>query len=340
MSIQFTTDLSDNLEKLSALFAQDNTFIVRRLRHAQVCTVLSFFFDGMVNSHAINESIVRPLIESTISHPTAQSIASSILQINDVRLAPDTDSMLSSLLYGDTVILIDGDSRPIVVNSKGFAQRSPSEPESEKVLRGPREGFTESFMTNLSMLRRRVNDPRLTFSFARYAGCTNTVICVCWIKGITPPALVQEMQRRIRKISLDGILNSNYVEECVRDAPNSPFPTLGTTERPDVAVSRLLEGRVVVLTDGSPVALSAPCILQECFQANDDYYISVRQAAVARILRTLSFGLSIIIPALYVALLGFHQEAFTHTPAACHCRCTKGRSPARLLGDFFALAGF
>ena len=151
-------------------------------------------FDGMIDNRAINESIVRPLIESTISHPTAQSIASSVLQINDVTLAPDTDSMLSSLLYGDTVILTDGDSRPIVVNSKGFAQRSPSEPESEKVLRGPREGFTESFMTNLSRLRLSVNDPRLTFSFARYAGCTNTVICVCWIKGITPPALVQEMQ--------------------------------------------------------------------------------------------------------------------------------------------------
>lgn len=308
MSIQFTSDLSDNLQKLGALFAQDNTFIVRQIetRAGLRCAVL--FFDGMIDNRAINESIVRPLIESQASNPTAEAVASSIIQINDAKLVPDTNAMLSSLLYGDTAILIDGDSRPIVVNTKGFALRSPSEPESEKVLRGPREGFTECFMTNLSMLRRRVNDPRLTFSFARYAGCTNTVVCVCWLKGVTPPGLVYEMQCRIRKMSLDGILDSNYVAECVRDAPGSPFPTLGTTERPDVAVSRLLEGRVVVLTDGSPVALSAPCILQECFQANDDYYIAVRQAAVARVLRAIGFGLSIIIPALYVALLGFHQE--------------------------------
>ncbi len=308
LSIQFTSDLSENLQKLEALFAQDNTFIVRQLqtRGGLHCAVL--FFDGMINNRAINESIVRPLMESEAHNPTAEAVASTIIQINDAKLVPDTDAMLSSLLYGETVILIDGDSRPIVVETKGFALRSPSEPESEKVLRGPREGFTESFMTNLSMLRRRVNDPRLTFSFSRYAGETNTVVCVCWIKGVTPPALVHEMQSRIRNMSLDGILDSNYVAECIRDAPSSPFPTLGTTERPDVAVSRLLEGRVVVLTDGSPVALSAPCILQECFQANDDYYIAVRQAAVSRTLRAIGFGLSIIIPALYVALLGFHQE--------------------------------
>lgn len=308
MSIHLTTDLSENLETLHALFAQDNTFIVRTIetRAGLHCAVL--FFDGMVSNQAINESILRPLMQTHTNHLTAQAIADGIVQINECSLAADTDSMLSAILYGDTAILVDGDSRPVIVNTKGFATRSPSEPESEKVLRGPREGFTESFMTNLSMLRRRINDPRLTFSFSRYAGETNTVVCVCWIKGVTPPTLVHEMQSRIRKMSLDGILDSNYVAECVRNAPSSPFPTLGTTERPDVAASRLLEGRVVVLTDGSPVALSAPCILQECFQANDDYYVAVRQAAVSRTLRAIGFGLSIIIPALYVALLGFHQE--------------------------------
>ncbi len=308
MSIHLTTNLSENLESLRALFAQDNTFVARTIQTQSGLRCAILFFDGMISNQAINESILRPLMQTRSKTLTAQAIADAIVQINECSLAADPDAMLSAILYGDTAILIDGDSRPVIVNTKGFTTRSPSEPESEKVLRGPREGFTESFMTNLSMLRRRVNDPRLTFSFARYAGETNTVVCVCWIKGVTPPALVQEMQHRIRKMSLDGILDSNYVAECIRDAPSSPFPTLGTTERPDVAVSRLLEGRVVVLTDGSPVALSAPCILQECFQANDDYYIAVRQAAVSRTLRTIGFGLSIIIPALYVALLGFHQE--------------------------------
>lgn len=308
MSVQFTDDLSENIKVMQTVFSGDNTFITRRVRSPAGLSCAVFFFDGMVNNTAINESVIRPLVHGQTAGMTAEAVAQGLLQINDCKVVPDTDAMLSALLYGDTVILVDGDCRPIVVNTKGFSLRSPSEPESEKVLRGPREGFTESFMMNLSMLRRRVNDPRLTFSFARYAGQTNTVVCVCWMKGITPPTLVYEMQRRIQQISLDGILDANYVSECVRDAPESPFPTLGTTERPDVAVARLLEGRVVVLTDGSPVALSAPCILQECFQANDDYYIAVRQAAVSRALRAIGFVLSIVIPALYVALLVFHQE--------------------------------
>ena len=308
LSIQFTNVLSDNIKTLQSLFSLDNTFIVRRVQSAGGLSCAVFFFDGMVNNSVINESVIRPLVHAPQGQMTAQAVAEGILQINDCKVVTDLDAMLSALLYGDTVVLVEGDNCPIVVNTKGFALRSPSEPDNEKVLRGPREGFTESFMTNLSMLRRRVNDPRLTCSFARYAGKTNTVVCICWLKGVTPPALVYEMQRRIQKISLDGILDANYISESVRDAPGSPFPTLGTTERPDVAVSRLLEGRVVVLTDGSPVALSAPCILQECFQANDDYYIAVRQAAVSRALRVVGFMLSIIIPALYVALLSFHQE--------------------------------
>lgn len=308
MSVQFTDDLSENIKALQAVFSGDSTFVTRRVRSPSGLCCAVFFFDGMVNNAAINESVIRPLVRAPSAGLSAEAVAQGVLQVNDCKVVPDTGAMLSALLYGDTVILVAGDRRPIVVNTKGFSLRSPSEPENEKVLRGPREGFTESFMINLSMLRRRVNDPRLTCSFARYAGKTQTVVCVCWIKGLTPPALVREMQRRIRKISLDGILDANYVAECVRDAPGSPFPTLGTTERPDVAVARLLEGRVVVLTDGSPVALSAPCILQECFQANDDYYISFRQAAVSCALRAAGFLLSIVVPALYVALLAFHPE--------------------------------
>lgn len=308
MSVNFTDDLSDNIRALQAIFSGDNTFITRLIHSPSGLTAAVFFFDGMVSNAAVNESVIRPLVCAPTAGLTAEAIAHGVLQVNDCKIVPDTDAMLSALLYGDTVVLVEGDRHPIVVNTKGFALRSTAEPEGEKVLRGPHEGFTESFMTNLSMLRRRVNDPRLTFSFARYAGQTNTVVCICWMKGVTPPTLVRQMKQRIHALSLDGILDANYISECVRDAPGSPFPTLGTTERPDVAVARLLEGRVVVLTDGSPVALSAPCILQECFQANDDYYISVRQAAVSRTLRAAGFVLSIIIPALYVALLVFHQE--------------------------------
>lgn len=307
-TLHFTADLDENVAQLQALFAQDNTFIVRRVHAPDGLTCAVCFFDGMIDNQAINQSILKPILACTVPSLSAQALAESVIQINECAVQTDLDKMLSAMLYGDTVVLTQGDSLPVVVNTKGFDVRSSSEPDNEKVLRGPREGFTESFMTNLSMLRRRINDPRLTFTFSRYAARTNTAVCLCWVKGVTDPALVREMQQRLDAVTLDGILDANYIAECIRDDMGSPFPMLGTTERPDVVVSRLLEGRVAIVVDGTPVVLTAPCVLQECFQANDDYYIAVRQAALARGIRILGFLCSILIPGLYIALLHFHQE--------------------------------
>lgn len=308
MPLTLTDSLEHNVEAMQALFEGDNTFIVRRTQSPSGLRCAVFFLDGMVNALAINQSIIRPLVCASCAQLSADLLAQTIIQINDAKLAPDPDAMLSALLYGDTVILTEGDARPITVNTKGFSMRSTAEPDNERVLRGPREGFTEVFMMNLSMLRRRVNDPRLKLSFKRYGGTTGTVVCLCYLEGITPSALIAETRKRLDALSLDGILDANYISECIRDHADSPFPTLGETERPDVVISRLLEGRVALLIDGTPVALTAPCILQECFQSNDDYYISARQASLSRVLRILGFLFSTLVPALYVAALCYHQE--------------------------------
>ena len=266
------------------------------------------FFDGMVNNLAINQSIIRPIVSCYENKVTAETLAETIIQINDSIVQPDLNKMLSAMMYGDTVILTEGEDKPVVVNTKGFSVRSSSEPDNERVLRGPREGFTEAFMINLSMIRRRLNDTRLKFSFSRMATHSQTAVCLCYLEGVTDEKLVKEIKKRLDSIDLDGILDANYIAECIRDEQNSPFPTLGTTERPDVVVAKLLEGRVAIITDGSPVVLTAPCILQECIQANDDYYLPVMQASLARIIRSCGIMLSIIIPALYVALLYYHAE--------------------------------
>ena len=190
MSIEFTTDLDRNIAALKAQFAGDNTFITRETRSPSGLRCAVFFFDGMVNALAINQSIIRPLIEEPQAKLSAEQLAQSVIEINDSRVEPDVNLMLASLLYGDTVILTEGDARPVVVNTKGFSSRSTAEPEGEKVLRGPREGFTELFMTNLSMLRRRLNDPRLKFTFSRVGTRTNTVVCLCYIDGVDRKSVV------------------------------------------------------------------------------------------------------------------------------------------------------
>lgn len=309
--LHFTGDLDGNVAQMQALFKGDNTFVTRRVesRAAPHLRCAVFFFDGMVKNLAINQSVLRPIADWDGGEPvTADVLATRISQVNDSRVEPDASLMLSSLLYGDTVILTEGDPRAVVVNTKGFSLRSSGEPDNERVLQGPREGFTEGFMTNLSMIRRRLRTPQLKFTFYPFGTETHTTVALCYLDGVCDPKVVDEWKRRLDRFTLDGVLDANYFSESLRDHRLSPFPTMGVTERPDVVAARLLEGQAALVVDGTPVALTAPYVLQQCFQANDDYYRSFFYIALARLLRIAGFVLSVSIPALYVSLLLYHQE--------------------------------
>ena len=309
--LHFTDNLDDNVAQMRALFQNDNTFVVRAMesRTAPHLRCAVFFFDGMVANLAINQSVLRPIADWNGGAPvSAEVLATRISQINDSRVEADTSNMLSALLYGDTVILTEGDPRAVVVNTKGFSLRSSGEPDNERVLQGPREGFTEGFMTNLSMIRRRLRTPHLKFTFYPFGEQSHTTVVLCYIDGVCDPAVVTQWQDRLSRFSRDSVLDANYFSETLRDHRLSPFPTMGTTERPDVVAARLLEGQAALLVDGTPVALTAPYILQACFQANDDYYRNFLYVGLARLLRLAGFALSVVIPALYVSLLLYHQE--------------------------------
>lgn len=186
--------------------------------------------------------------------------------------------------------------------------RSISEPPSENVLQGPREGFTEALLINLSLVRRKLCNPDLKFNFKTLGKQTQTKIAVCYIEGIVKPQILAEVERRLEKIQIDGILDTNYVEELIKDSPYSPFKTTGSTERPDVVAAKLLEGRVAVLVDGSPVVLTAPFFFIEYFQFNDDYYNSFFYGSFGRLLRIAGFFITLSLPAVYLSLVTFHQE--------------------------------
>lgn len=308
MELSFTTDLDENIAMMKRLFVHDDTFICREVRGQSALRAALFFFDGMVNSQAINESIVKPISLWTGNSLQMPDVIREVLQIDDCPFDLKTDQLLAAFLYGDTIVLVDGDSRPAVVNTKGFAKRGPDEPDNEKVLRGPREGFTEAFMGNLALIRRRLRTPNLCFEFSGIGSVTHTTVSLCYIQGIADEAVLETVRQRLQDIPLDSILDANYLGEIIRDNRFSPFPTVGVTERPDIVAAKLLEGRVAIVVDGTPVVLTAPHILQETFQANDDYYISFLYTNLTRWLRVLGFVLTLTLPAIYVALLTWQQE--------------------------------
>jgi spore germination protein KA len=225
-----------------------------------------------------------------------------------VKKTDEVEKLIQGIVYGDTVLLADGCQQALILNTKGFTLRSIEEPESERVIRGPREGFNESILTNLSMLRRKIRTQDLKFKFLTFGKRTKTKACICYLDSVVNRSVLMELERRLEKINIDGMLDTNYITEIIKDASYSAVKTVGSTERPDIVAAKLLEGRVALFLDGTPVVLTVPHLFIEHFQADEDYYLNYVFGSVDRILRITAFVLSLCAPAFYVAMVTFHQE--------------------------------
>ena len=191
-------------------------------------------------------------------------------------------------------MFVEGSTECTIINSKGFEKRAVEQPSYDISMRGPRESFNENLRTNTSLLRRRVKNSKLTFDNMVVGRKTNTNLCITYIEGLADPKLIKEVKRRLNYINVDMILESGYIEEYIEDSPFSIFSTMGLTERPDVLAGKLLEGRIGIIVDGSPFALTAPYIFMEAFQNPEDYYARMTYTNIVRIFRYLAFFLSIL----------------------------------------------
>lgn len=339
--------LSQNIRLFQDIFSGDETINYRYFEtkgNIQCCLI---YAKGMVKKETINRDLLRPCMNSDLLRnlPTNQLIKTlkeQVIDVEGVSIVNDIDSIVEKILYGDTFLLVEGVNQGIIASTKGWTVRSVTEAKTEGVVRGPREGFIECLMVNISLLRRKINSPNLKFKFIELGKLTKTKVCICYIKGLTPESILQELDRRLKKINIDGILESGYIEEFIRDSPFSPFLTVGNSERPDVVAGKLLEGRAAILCDGTPFVLTIPFLFIELFQTNEDYYKNFYYASIDRILRYVAYFFTTSIPAIYVALVTFHQEMIP-TPLLLSIAASREGVPfptiveAVILGLFFEL---
>ena len=308
--------LETNIQEIRRRFGEDGTLLEHRFAPARQrnggleCCL--FCIDGMVNSALINDNVIRPvvLLETPLP-PDADPVAfleQRVMQTNEVRRVDKFSQLMPRLLYGDTVVFCRGSTQALVIGSKGFVKRGVTEPPNEPYLKGPREGFTEPLLHNLAMLRRKLRTEDLRYEYFTLGETSGTACCLCYLEQIVDRRALAELRRRLSKVRIDGVLDSNYVAELISDSKLAPVRTTGTTERPDVVAAKLLEGRIAILVDGSPVVVTVPHILLELFQAGEDYYVNYAFAAINRFLRIMGFILSISVAPVYLALVGYHQE--------------------------------
>ncbi|MFC4807831.1 spore germination protein [Paenibacillus sp. GCM10023250] len=263
------------------------------------------------------QELIRSLLASgrmAVPIDTAESLepADYLMQyvISDsyVWKLTDFEELYDHLFCGYAILLIEGEPGALSISTQKINARGIEEPNVQSVVRGPREGFTEVLNVNMSMLRRKIRDRRLWAEPRKIGRVTQTNILIVYLNGIVSTELLDEVKRRLDKIDIDAILESNYIEEAIQESQISIFPTVSNTERPDVVAAQLLEGRVAILVDGTPFALVVPAVFTQMFQSPEDYYQPSVFSSMIRLLRMLSFLLAMFTPSLYIAITTYHQE--------------------------------
>lgn len=239
---------------------------------------------------------------------TAQEILDKHIPIAQTEITANTKRVIDAILSGDTVLILSGISGHIILNTRFYEKRAVIEPPTSSVMQGPREGFVEDMKTNLSLIQKRIKNPNLCLEKFSVGKQTNTSVVVAYLSNIASEKIVKHIRKKIENLSIDGIVDSNYLRAFIEERPMSVFPQSGVSEKPDVVCAKMLEGRVAVIVDGSPMVLTFPFLLIEDFQSGEDYYQRSSFATFLRFVRFLGVIVAVFLPGLYVALQVFHYN--------------------------------
>lgn len=231
-----------------------------------------------------------------------------VIGLSDVQPLATYEEAQSALLAGNGLLFLEGDPQAYKISSKGYPGLGVSKAESEKVMRGSREGFTESEKLNVALIRKRIRDPRMKVEEQQIGTRSHTMTALVYMEDLVYPDLLKTIKERMEAYEIDGILDSGMLEQLTEKHWLSPFPQFQATERPDRAASAVLEGRVVLVTDHSPTVLVFPSDYNSFFQTSDDWYNRFEIATFARLLRFFAAILAMSFPAIYVAVTTWHTS--------------------------------
>lgn len=305
--------LEDNKTYIKNIFNNCADLVIRELKitNNPNFSAMLVYLDNMIQEDVIGEFVVEKLTDrmAGITYPpNSKEYSQYLLGIRDKDLCTDMKRVIDSILSGGLVLIIDGITDALIVNITSPPGRSIEEPQVETVIRGPREGFTESIATNIALIRKKIKSANLKMESLTIGVETRTAVTIAYLSHIADDKIVAEVRERLNKIDIDAVLGSNYLKEYIEDEPLSNFPTIFSTERPDVAAGKILDGRIAILVDGTPVAATVPALFVEFMLSNEDYYLKFVAATLNRWIRYLSFIISLTLPGIYVAITTFHQE--------------------------------
>ncbi|UKI22054.1 MAG: spore germination protein [Christensenella sp.] len=292
--------------------AQYLVFSKRRLQvssFARRRQKLSFaYLDGNIDKVLFEQDVVRPLKNAErLSSPYLETLQNTVAYSDEIKVVP-IENAPGEIALCDIAFFIEEDDNAYIFSLRKPSTRAIGEPPTSSVMKGPREGFVEEIKTNTSMIRRRIKSPDLvmkSFQVGRYSA---TTVAVMYVHGIADENVVKTICEKIRKIDVDGVVDSAYVLSFIQTRKNSFFLQAGTSEKPDVVSAKLLEGRIAIVVDGSPIVVTLPYLVFEDVQDGYDYYSGDWRASMIRVFRFLGAMLTIFLPGVYIALQTYHFQ--------------------------------
>ncbi|WP_167751342.1 spore germination protein [Lentibacillus salicampi] len=311
-SMSLSSSLNENLDVLKKTFDGCDDIVFNEVSFVDKSVCLVYIAELISNQTIFEiEKGLASSLESYTQNGPQPSFTSLVYRCFPFRRDKDSKNIrgvIKRIMAGKVALLVDDTDDALLFDTNNPSEVNVPESDTERTVRGPNKGFVETIDTNLRFIRQKIQTPSLKVNYLTLGEQSNTKVSVVFMEGIADKEIVAEVHRRLSRIDIDGVLDSHYIESMIKDSPWSPFPTLFSTERADRVCGGLLDGKVAILTDGSPSALTAPTMFVEFLHSSEDYYDSSLVASIIRWVRFLGLFVTLILPAFFVGITTFHQD--------------------------------
>lgn len=299
-----STKKDDNVQRVLKKLSSDDVVTLDMPVGDNLATLI--FIDPVTNKEWLGNLALKPL-KAFVGKGDFNDVKSA-LGSGEIKECTTVEEITEQIILGNPALIIEDCNKALTFGAKLIETRAISEPPTSTVLKGPRTGFTENIIASLNLMRQRIKSEKMKFKYFKVGKYSQTLVVVTYVEGITPKELIKQITDRIKLIDTDAILDSSYIAQHLTKRKASIFKQYGTTEKPDVLVSKILEGRVGILVEGSPIALTLPYVMLEDFQSPADYYTLNYRAVFSRLIRLIAVGIAVLLPSFYVAAELFHIQ--------------------------------
>lgn len=293
------------MKKIQKLYMGQDDYLERDIFCGVTAHVLTM--DTMCDDKKVCDFVLQPLAYLKNAQGIDDIFQKLLLGAN-VKKEPNFEAAVSDFTNGYALITVDGETGCLAVDTRTELGRSIAEPPTSMVMRGPREGFIENIKANITLIRKRLKTADFKTVNLTVGSYTNTAVAVCYIKGVADQKVVDAVVQKLQNASIDGVLDSSYLARYLDGNKTFLFRRVGTAEKPDIVVGKMLEGRVAIVVDGSPMVLTVPYLYIEDLQSPGDYYENSVMTGLNRVLRLVSVIASVLLPSLYVCLQMYNYQ--------------------------------